>query len=86
MNCPDCSSHRTTVRDTRDYADYRRRRRRCEECGCRFSTYEVRSEVFESARSVTVAIAELISKSSKPLLNLKGIAEGRGEYDKGERT
>ncbi len=42
MNCPDCNTESTSIRDTRrtEDGDVVRRRRECSQCGFRFTTYE----------------------------------------------
>tara|TARA_R100000458_G_scaffold30079_1_gene27610 strand:+ start:252 stop:500 length:249 start_codon:yes stop_codon:yes gene_type:complete len=44
MNCPECDSRSTFVLETRpDINGEIRRRRECQDCKCRFTTYEVHS-------------------------------------------
>ncbi len=41
MNCPICRCSESRVTDTRDTGEVVRRRRECEQCGERFTTYEL---------------------------------------------
>lgn len=47
MICDICGSDNTKVVDTRQYNEYRRRRHYCNDCGCRFTTYEISADEFE---------------------------------------
>ena len=45
MNCPNCGSGIVTIVDSRQTVKERRRRRyRCDDCGDRFTTYELHEE------------------------------------------
>ncbi len=47
MQCPLCGSWQQEVVDSRPKADSVRRRRECADCGFRFSTIEIRKEVYD---------------------------------------
>lgn len=82
MKCPECGSMESAILDTRDYATYRRRRRKCKVCASRYTTYEVDGTVFSSVQTVAVALSQLVSAASGPLVDLSDIIAARGEYDK----
>lgn len=47
MNCPNCQSHNVKVCDSRPNVDSTFRRRHCLDCNHRFSTIEIRKDVYE---------------------------------------
>jgi transcriptional regulator NrdR family protein len=40
IHCVNCGSTKTSVANTRRIPDMVKRRRLCEDCGCKFTTYE----------------------------------------------
>ncbi len=59
MKCPKCGG-KSCVVDVREVPYGVRRRRSCEECGCRFSTVEVRIEEYFALVRFKRAIKEAI--------------------------
>lgn len=41
LNCPKCGCEKSYVKDCRTVADGLRRRRECQQCGSRWTTYEL---------------------------------------------
>lgn len=53
MQCPNCESHNTSVKDSRNTGEFGgnvRRRRHCNECSHRFTTYELTEKQLDSLR------------------------------------
>lgn len=52
MNCPNCQSNNTQVRDSRPHPDGIFRRRRCLTCNHRFSTIEIKKDDYEDMKYI----------------------------------
>lgn len=50
MNCPNCQSKNVKVCDSRPDTNSTFRRRHCLNCNYRFSTIEIRKEVYENMK------------------------------------
>jgi transcriptional regulator NrdR family protein len=63
LDCPNCSSPLCRVVDSRprENKDVRYRRHLCEECGHRFTTYEVRAEEYERMEAIKPDVAAVES-------------------------
>jgi transcriptional regulator NrdR family protein len=70
MRCPSCGYSNTSVRDSRPTSQglIVHRRRDCNNCGHRFSTYEISKDAYESMLRLEGYADEIIAASA-PLQN-----------------
>lgn len=59
--CPHCKSRLSAVVDSRDANGTRRRRRTCDECGGKFTTYEIEASKFALLKGVKVDELRVLS-------------------------
>lgn len=59
MNCPECGSADTAVRDTQQCDAARYRRRKCKSCGKKFSTMEIPMKEYIQLKADEAAIKSI---------------------------
>ena len=61
MICPECGSENNNCKDSRQIRERRRRRYLCNNCGARFTTYEIRADVLRAAQELSAKTFHEIS-------------------------